>query len=166
MYGMDDEVDRLLAGWRKALPDVDVEPLEVLSRVVRLGRHLERERTAAFAELGLETWSFDVLSALRRAEPPHELTPGQLVAQTLVTSGTMTHRVDLLEGRGLVRRAADAEDARSIRVRLTPAGRRLVDHAIEQLADRERALLAALPTADQRRLAALLRRVLGPLDAG
>ena len=50
----------------------------------------------AFAEHGLEGWEFDVLAALRRAGAPYELSPGQLVAQTLVTSGTMTNRVDRL----------------------------------------------------------------------
>ena len=108
---MEDEVDRLTAGWRRALPDVDVSPLEVLSRVARLARHLERQRTVVFARHDLETWTFDVLSALRRSDPPHHLSPGQLLAQTLVTSGTMTNRIDHLEERGLVRRRPDPADA-------------------------------------------------------
>ncbi len=109
---MEDEVDRLLGGWRKALPEVDVSPLEVLSRVTRLARHLDRQRTAVFARHDLETWSFDVLSALRRATDPPNLSPGQLLAQTLVTSGTMTNRLDHLEQRGLLRRRPDTTDAR------------------------------------------------------
>src|SRR5437764_12330827 len=83
---MEDEVERLVAGWRQALPDLDVSPLEVLSRVTRLARHLDRQRTTVFARHELETWTFDVLSALRRAES-EQLSPGQLLAQTLVTSG-------------------------------------------------------------------------------
>ncbi len=108
---MEDEVDRLVKGWSRALPEVDVSPLEVLSRVSRLARHLDRQRSIVFARHDLEIWSFDVLSALRRAAAPPHLSPGQLLAQTLVTSGTMTNRLDHLEGWGLVRRRPDPSDA-------------------------------------------------------
>jgi DNA-binding MarR family transcriptional regulator len=161
---VEDEVDRLVEGWRRALPDVDVSPLEVLSRVTRLARHLERQRSAVFARHDLETWTFDVLSALRRSDPPHDLSPGQLLAQTLVTSGTMTNRIDRLETRGLVRRRPDPTDARSVRVQLTAAGRKRVDLALRDLAGREDALLASLDTGQRTILAGLLRRVVAPLD--
>ena len=161
---MEDEVDRLVAGWRAALPSVDVAPLEVLSRVSRLARHLDRQRAAVFARHDLETWSFDVLSALRRARSPHHLSPGQLLAQTLVTSGTMTNRLDHLEARRLVRRRPDPDDARSVRVELTPAGRRRVEAALEDLVAREDGILAGLDGTERATLAALLRRVVAPFD--
>jgi DNA-binding MarR family transcriptional regulator len=158
-----DEVDRLLGGWRDALPDLDVSPLEVLSRVTRLARHLDRQRTTVFARHELETWTFDVLSALRRA-PGSQLSPGQLVAQTLVTSGTMTNRIDRLAERGLVRRRPDPGDARSVRVQLTAAGRRRVEAAIRDLVTRENAILGTLTAAERAELAGLLRRVVAPFD--
>jgi DNA-binding MarR family transcriptional regulator len=162
---MEDEVDRLVAGWRRALPDVDVSPLEVLSRVTRLARHLDRQRGVVFARHDLETWTFDVLSALRRAGSPHQLSPGQLLAQTLVTSGTMTNRIDHLEKRGLVRRRPDPSDARSVRVQLTPSGRRQVDSALRDLVAREDAILGTLADDERSTLAGLLRRVVAPFDA-
>ncbi len=158
-----DEVDRLVEGWRTVLPDVDVSPLEILSRVDRLARHLERQRTAVFARHDLETWTFDVLSALRRAAPD-ELSPGQLLAQTLVTSGTMTNRLDRLEERRLVRRRPDPHDARGVRVQITAAGRRRVEAALRDLVGREAAILGALDDDDRTALASLLRRVLTPFD--
>jgi len=161
----EDEVDRLTAGWRRALPDVDVSPLEVLSRVARLARHLERQRTVVFARHDLETWTFDVLSALRRSGPPHHLSPGQLLAQTLVTSGTMTNRIDHLEERDLVRRRPDPNDARSVRVQLTPAGRRRVELALRDLVARENAILGTLDATQRAMLAGLLRRVVAPFDS-
>ena len=161
---MEDEVDRLVAGWRSALPAVDVSPLEVLSRVSRLARHLDRQRSLVFARHELETWSFDVLSALRRTAPPHQLSPGQLLALTLVTSGTMTNRLDHLEARKLVRRRPDPADARSIRVELTAAGQRRVDAALKDLVEREDAILAILNSAERAALAGLLRRVVAPFD--
>ena len=138
MVFMDDEVDRLVSGWRRALPKVDVSPLEVLSRVSRLARHLERQRTAVFARHDLETWTFDVLSALRRALPSRELSPGQLLAQTLVTSGTMTNRLDRLEERGLVERRAFLEIPPRVEYHLTDKGQEFgeVITAIEQFAQR------------------------------
>jgi DNA-binding MarR family transcriptional regulator len=160
-----DEVDRIVAAWRHERSDLDVEPLEVLSRVSRLARHLDRARAAAFAEHGLETWEFDVLAALRRAGSPYELSPGQLVTQTLVTSGTMTNRVDRLTGRGLVQRLPDPRDRRGVIVRLTPDGLRTVDDAFAGLLQRERALLSGLTGRERALLAGLLRRVLAPFDA-
>jgi DNA-binding MarR family transcriptional regulator len=161
---VDDEVDRLVEGWRASLPDVDVSPLEVLSRVSRLARHLDRQRSAVFARHDLEIWTFDVLSALRRAGAPYELSPGQLLAQTLVTSGTMTNRIDRLEERGLVRRRPDPADARSVRVQLTPAGRKRVDGALRDLVAREDAILGGLEAGERATLAGLLRRVVAPFD--
>ncbi len=160
-----DEVDELVDAWRRERPDLDAEPLEVLSRVTRLARHLDRARRAAFAEHGLESWEFDVLSALRRAGPPYELSPGRLLAPTLVTSGTMTNRVDKLVARGFVDRRPDPDDRRSVLVRLTPAGRETVDAAMAGLLRRERDLLGRLSAAQRRQLAGLLRTIVAPFDA-
>jgi DNA-binding MarR family transcriptional regulator len=154
-----DETDGLLDAWRRERPDLDVTPLAVLSRVTRLARHLDRERRAAFAEQGLEAYEFDVLTALRRAGPPYELTPGQLVRETLVGSGTMTNRLDRLQARGLIGRRPDPEDGRARRIRLTDQGRDRADNAVADLLDRERQLLAGLSEPDRDRLAQLLRTV-------
>lgn len=160
----EDEVDRLVRAWRRERPDLDVAPMEVLSRVGRLARHLERGRRAAFAAHGLEPWEFDVLAALRRAGAPYELSPGELHSRTLVTSGTMTARVDKLVARGLVRRRRDTGDRRGVRVTLTDTGRAAVDAALEDLLAHERSLLAGLAAADRARLADLLRTLVGPFD--
>src|SRR5262247_3010572 len=133
-----DEVDDLVAAWQAQRPDLDVEPLQVLSRVSRLARHLDRARRAAFAAHGLETWEFDVLSALRRQGSPYQLSPGALLRATLVTSGTMTNRIDRLEASGLVRRHDDPQDKRGVLVELTGDGMRRVDAAVADLLQRER----------------------------
>jgi DNA-binding MarR family transcriptional regulator len=160
-----DEVDELVTGWHTERPDLDVEPLQVLSRVSRLARHLDRARTAAFASHGLQAWEFDVLSALRRQGPPYQLSPGALLRATLVTSGTMTNRVDRLAEAGLVSRHPDPQDKRGVLVALTARGRAVVDAALEDLLNRERELLTGLDRAQRRELAALLRILLVPFDA-
>lgn len=159
-----DDVDRIVEAWRRERPDLDVGPLHVLSRVSRLARRLDLDRAQAFARHQLEGWEFDVLSALRRAGEPYELSPGQLIRQTLVTSGTMTNRVDRLERRGLVERSPSPTDRRGVIVRLTTSGQHTVDAAMADLLDRERELLAELSDADRDSLAAMLRRLLAPFE--
>jgi len=160
-----DEVDRIVAAWKRERPDLDIAPLEVLSRISRLARHLDLARSAAFAQRELELWEFDVLSALRRSGAPYQLSPGQLVNQTLVTSGTMTNRVDRLAARGFVERSPDPGDRRGVIVTLTEAGRGTVDAALADLLSRERDLLGRLPERDRNTLATLLRGLLEPFDA-
>jgi DNA-binding MarR family transcriptional regulator len=159
-----DEVDRIVQAWQRERPDLDIAPLTILSRVLRLARHLDLARGSAFAEHDLEGWGFDVLSALRREGAPYELSPGQLVAQTLVTSGTMTNRVDRLAARGLVSRGPDPSDRRGVKVALTAAGRVVVDAAMADLLERERVLLNELPPSEQDHLAELLRQLLSPFE--
>lgn len=152
-----DEVDDIVASWERERPDLDTSPMHVLSRVSRLARHLDRARRTAFAEHGLEPWEFDVLSALRRSGPPYQLSPGRLVVETMVTSGTMTNRVDRLAENGLVAREPDPDDRRGVLVTLTPDGRRAVDSALDELLGLERALLASLSPDEATSLAASLR---------
>lgn len=159
-----DEVDDLVAGWRAERPDLDTEPLQVLSRVSRLARHLDRVRRAAFAAHDLEAWEFDVLSALRRQGPPYRLSPGALLRATLVTSGTMTNRIDRLTQAGLVGRHPDPQDKRGVLVELTERGKAAADAALTDLLEHERKLLRGLTAPERDQLASLLRVLLGPFD--
>jgi DNA-binding MarR family transcriptional regulator len=155
-----DEVDGIVAAWRRERPDLDVEPLHVLSRLDRLAGVLGDRRAAIFARHGLRRHEFDVLAALRRAGEPFALTAGELAARTYVTSGTMTSRLDGLTERRLVTRAGDREDGRLVRVTLTAGGRELVDAAFAELVAAERELLTPLGAADAAALAETLRVLL------
>jgi len=159
-----DEVDVLVEAWRRERPDLDVAPLGVLSRVSRLARHLDLARREAFAAHDLEPWEFDVLAALRREGAPYTLSPGRLLQVTLVTSGTMTNRIDRLAAKGLVARVPDPNDGRGVQVVLTDAGRGRVDDALTDLLAHERDILSALPADDREELADLLRRLTVPFD--
>jgi DNA-binding MarR family transcriptional regulator len=157
---MSDEVDEIVAAWQRERPDLDVEPLQVLSRLDRLAGVLGERRAAIFARHGLRRHEFDVLAALRRAGEPFELTAGELAARTYVTSGTMTSRLDGLGLRGLVTRSPDREDGRLVRVALTATGRQIVDAAFEALLEAERDLLTPLAADSLAPLAAALRALL------
>lgn len=156
-------MDRLLDDWRRERPDLDLSPLAVMSRLTRVARRLDLERRGVFEAFGLESWSFDVLAALRRTGPPYELPPRILLRQTLVSSGAMTNRIDRLEEAGLVGRLPDPGDRRGVLVRLSPAGRERVDACLAALAATEQALLAPLDEAGRGALAGLLRRLLASL---
>jgi DNA-binding MarR family transcriptional regulator len=157
-----DEVDRLMAAWKRERPDLDLSPLAVLSRITRIARHLDIARRDAFADL--ETWGFDVLAALRRAGAPHQLSPGQLMQETMVTSGTMTNRLDRLEELQLITREQDPDDGRGSLVTLTKSGVRAVDAALEGLLENERELLGTLTAKDREQLADLLSKLVTEFD--
>ncbi len=159
-----DEVDQIVAAWARERPDLDLAPLQVLSRLTRIARLLDRYRDAAFAEHDLDAWEFDVLAALRRSGPPYLLSPGQLAAETLVASGTMTNRIDRLAARAFVVRGPDPDDGRGVLVSLTDAGRNTVDAALAGLLERERPLLSGLAGAERQHLADLLRVLALQLD--
>lgn len=161
-----DEVDRLVAAWQRERPDLDVAPLEVLSRISRLARHLDNARRQAFAAHELDVWEFDVLAALRRAGAPYSLSPGHLISQTLVTSGTMTNRIDRLEDKGLVERTPDPHDRRGVQVRLTDLGLERVDSALADLLIHEQALLEGISQEDREAIADALRILVLPFERG
>jgi DNA-binding MarR family transcriptional regulator len=154
-----DVVDRIASQWHAVRPDVDVSPMTVIGRVSRLSRLVDRRLAENFARHGIENWMYDVLATLRRQGHPHELTAGDLVRQTMVTTGAITNRVDRLVQRGLVERAG-ADDRRKVIVRLTPQGVDLVDQVIGSHLATEREILAALSPRQQADLGHLLRTTL------
>ena len=160
----EDEVDQIIADWATARPDLDLAPLAIFSRLWRISKHLDRARAHAFDRSGLASWEFDVLSVLRRGGEPFSQSPKVLVQQTLVSSGTMTNRIDRMVERGLVRRLTDPNDGRGVLVEMTPQGLTLVDTAMTRLSDAEERLLGGLPRSERDRLSTLLRRLALSID--
>jgi|SRR5690606_26789493 DNA-binding MarR family transcriptional regulator len=160
---MGDAVDELTAQWRRERPDVDVWPMEIVGRVSRLSRLLERGLRDLFAEHGLESHEFDVLATLRRSGAPYELTAGGLLRSAMVTSGAITNRIDKLEQKGLVERVRDTGDRRSVRIRLTAEGRELIDRLLAEHVANEARMLQGLAPEDRDHLIRLLRGLLESL---
>jgi DNA-binding MarR family transcriptional regulator len=154
-----DRVDQIAQQWATVRPDVDSAPLHIIARVSRLSRLVDRQLAENFARHGIEDWMYDVLATLRRGGPPYELTAGELLQQSMVTTGAITNRIDRLEQRGLVQRAA-GEDRRKVIVRLTPAGLRLVDEVVTTHMRTEAEILSVLSPRQQATLAGLLRTAL------
>jgi len=153
-----DHVGRILVQWGRERPDLDVSPLGVVGRLHRLADALNAELRALFAEAGLSDGDFDVLASLRRSGEPFALTPGELAATTMVTSGAVTKRVDRLAAQGYVTRTVSADDARGRVIALTPEGRALIDDLFPRHVANERRLLSGLSADERATLARLLEK--------
>lgn len=151
-----DHVGRIMQQWREQRPDLDVSPQGVIGRLHRVAARLTDELVAVYAEYGLGEGEFDILATLRRSGPAQELTPGELAASTMVTSGAATKRVDRLVDRGLVTRRVSNVDTRRRVVTLTEEGRALIDRAFEAHIANEHRLIAPLSQKQRTQLANLL----------
>jgi DNA-binding MarR family transcriptional regulator len=160
---MADVVDRVVASWRTERPDLDFAPVEVVGRLQRLARLLDREIQSFAGTNGLEQWELDLLFTLRRAGAPYELSAGALAKAALVTSGAITNRIDRLTAKDLVERVADPADRRAVRVRLTAHGLRAADELIAGHVANEARLLQTLSARQHATLATTLRRLLEDL---
>ena len=159
-----DHVDHILAQWRSERPDLDVAPMGLLGRLHRLSTHLGREVEAVLLKHGLSSSAFDVLATLRRAGSPYRLSPGDLLAMTMVSSGTMTNRIDQLEKAGLVERINNPEDRRSVLIALTDKGFAVVDEAVTAHVANQHRLIAAVSEDDRREFNRLLKVFLADLE--
>ncbi|MEM1447814.1 MAG: MarR family transcriptional regulator [Planctomycetota bacterium] len=159
-----DRVERILEQWRRERPDLELRPMGVIGRLKRIAHRLDHGMSRTFRDHGLNLSSFDVLATLRRAGEPYELSPGDLLATSMVTSGTMTNRIDQLEEAGLVERRENPTDGRSVLIRLTADGLTVIDDALSDHVATQTRLMSGLSDAELTRLDRLLRRFLIALE--
>jgi DNA-binding MarR family transcriptional regulator len=160
-----DPVDAILAQWGRERPDLDVSPMDAIGRMARLSKHLERSIQSTVSEFGLNPGEFDVLATLRRAGQPYRLSPTELFNAMMVSSGTMTHRIDGLEQAGLVKRIPDPGDRRGTLIELTDQGLSLSEPAVEAHVANAHRMLSALEESERTALAQLLRKLLISFEA-
>jgi DNA-binding MarR family transcriptional regulator len=158
-----DQIDALVGQWGAQHPDLDVATMARVARLMEVARALEARIAAHAAEIGVDLAEGDVLFTLRRAGAPYRLSPSALSASLLVSSGTLTSRLDRLERKGLIRRVPHATDRRSTEVELTPAAVKAVDIGIRRHVANEQQMLSALGDREQDQLDRLLRKLLAHL---
>ena len=159
-----DLVDEILAQWQKERPDLDASPMGVIGRVARLHKYLQKGIAEVFAQYGLNPGEFDVLATMRRNGAPYQLTPTELYNSMMVSSGTMTNRVDKLEKMGLVERVPDERDRRGTLIHLTDKGLSTIDKAVTAHVENEHRLLNGLKQSELDELAQLMRKLLVSLE--
>ncbi len=159
-----DPVDKILAQWQKERPDLDVSPMGLIGRTTRLANYLKKAIGKTFAEFGLNPGEFDVLATLRRTGAPYQLSPTELFKSMMVSSGTMTNRIDGLEKAGLVERIPDPGDRRGTLIHLTDKGFALIEKALEAHVENEHRILSTLEHSERETLAQLLSKLLIPFE--
>lgn len=165
MKNTPDKIDRILAQWRRERPDLDVAQMGVIGRVGRLRNRLSAEHERVFKKYDLSPASFDVLATLRRSGPPYALSPSDLIDWTMVTSGTMTNRLDKLEKAGLVTRKRNPDDGRGFVIALTDQGFELIDAAVTDHVANQHRMLEGLSRDEREQLDGLLRKWLAAMNS-
>ena len=155
-----DRVDKIIKQWHRERPELDVEPMEIIGRIKQSSQYLSREMDKTFSIHGLNGSSFDVLATIRRSGAPYSLSPSDLMASTMVTSGTMTNRIDQLVKAGLVERTPNPQDSRGFIISLTNEGYVLIDRVLNDHVKTQAQLTAALTKEDKKSLNSILRKFL------
>jgi DNA-binding MarR family transcriptional regulator len=162
---MENRVQRLVGQWARERPDLDVATMATVARLLTVGQLAGASIERLAGAHGVTREEGDVLFSLRRAGAPYRLLPSQLSAALLVSSGTMTGRLDRLEARGMIRRVPSPTDRRSVLIELTPAAVAVVDRVITEHVAREAEFLAPLTDRDRATLDRLLDKLLAAHDA-
>jgi DNA-binding MarR family transcriptional regulator len=156
----EDRIDRVLSEWQRVWPELPVGPVAIVARLQRVRAHIESELDALFASYGLSLPTFEALTAIRRREPPYELTQRALARELGLTAGTISVRIDRLVKLGLARRKPDPTDTRGVVVSLTKHGTSTCERLFPEHLTNEERLLAPLSDAERHSLARLLRKLL------
>lgn len=160
-----DRIDKITQQWELERPDLDVSAMGLIGRLGNVAHHLAREMENVFAQFDLNRSSFDVLATLRRAGSPFTLSPRDMLTTLMVTSGTMTNRIDQLEKVGYVKRYVNPEDGRGFLITLTPEGLTLINQAIEAHTQNQTRLISRLPIEQQQSLDQILRLFLASFES-
>ncbi|AMF92075.1 MarR family transcriptional regulator [Vibrio fluvialis] len=152
-----DAIDRVLSQWQQERPQLNTLPMSIMGRMMRLTKHLETAVAEVHKRYGLKMGEFDVLATLLRAGAPYRLTPSELLASMMLTSGAMTNRLDKLEQKGLIHRLHSTADRRSIEVQLSDEGLDVVNELVIEHVKIQEKLVEGLSGDDQQQLTQLLK---------
>lgn len=133
-----------------------------LQRVVILLEYLQRE---AVRQFDITFADFVILATLRKEPEPHELLVGRLAEYVLRPAGSITHAVNRVERRGLVRRRPGDTDRREVIVSLTATGRRFADEALASYDDTRDRVFARLGDDELAMVDRSIMRLLTALEA-
>jgi DNA-binding MarR family transcriptional regulator len=99
---------------------------------------------------------YQLLAAFDREE---ELAVGEVALRGGVATPTATRMLSALERDGIVERHASEVDRRSVLVRLTPGGRRLLEAKREVVLGKQRAIFDSLSSEERAQAVSILNRL-------
>lgn len=161
---MRDPMKSIRAQWQLCCPELNTSSMEIAGRILLASSLLQTRLEPVFKRYGVSSGGFDVLATLRRQGAPFELSPTILYKELLITSGTMTHRLDTLEKRGLIERITHPSDRRGLLVRLTKKGLSITDRLLAEHLENERKLFASINAKDTKALTRILGNWIESLD--
>jgi DNA-binding MarR family transcriptional regulator len=156
------DLRRQVAAYVAAGADESVQ--RVISAVHRVSRRLNQWYDRQLADLGVSGGEWTVLSEIARADG-NWLTPTQLATLAHVAPSSMTHRLDRMVERGLVKRTPDPSNRTRILVGMTESGWALYGSTIRESNLVESDLMRGLTPRQVDDLAYLLEKLLAGLDA-
>lgn len=159
-----DHVDKIIEQWNQQRPDLNVNSMRLIGRLNRITQYLNVEMIKTFKAHDLNPANFDLLATLRRAGAPYQLSPNALLASTMVTSGTMTNRIDQLIKAGLVKRVQNHNDRRSVLVCLTTTGFDVIEAAVTDHVATQDRLTSSLSVDEQQTMNRLLKKYLNHFE--
>lgn len=160
MNKKNDLVDILVTEWNLERPELNVEAMHVVGRIIKLGKQFEKRASECLKEVGIHYTDLDVLATLRRSGDPYQLSPKQLMESVLITSGAMTALLNRLTKLELIYRIPDKTDGRIILAALTDKGKKIIDEAIEIRFNEAQKSIDILTKREFENLSVLLKKVL------
>ena len=160
-----DHVDKIISQWEKQRADINTAPMALIGRIKRVSAFFSAEMGRTFGQHGLNAASFDILATLRRSGAPYALSPSRLMEETMVTSGTMTNRIDQLVKAGLVKRIRNPKDGRGFLISLTERGFEVIEKALTDHVKTQKRLVENLSASQYENLNKALKQLLEPFEA-
>lgn len=150
----------IAAAWQRELPGTPVSSIEIVTPIWRLAKLFADDRRRVLRACGVDAATLDLLSVIRRAGPPYQLSTREITARALVTAGAISQRIARAERAGLVARSPAADGSRAVLVALTAAGHELIERTVDRVLGREAQLIRVLDQAQRAELAGHLDRLL------
>ena len=139
-------------------PTLNPSAAEAFLHLLRTGDAVFAAEAEYLARHEVSQGRFTVLMLLNRcAEQPS--TPAELADEAGVTRATMTGLVDTLVKDGLVARKNDSADRRTVLVKLTRSGRKLLDRMLHGYFASVTKMMQPLNSAERKQLVTLLQKI-------
>ncbi|WP_137297160.1 MarR family transcriptional regulator [Psychromonas sp. SP041] len=160
-----DRAGRARLQWQAERPDIDSDSMKLFGRIAQLNQlTFQHVLTPFFSEHGLQSGEFDVLATLRRSGAPYSLTPTEMYEDALISSGSMTNRINRLTNAGLVKRSENPQDKRGVFVTLTNKGFNLIDGLMVQHVENLKKVLSPLDEQEKEQLGNILLSLIKGFD--